>query len=582
MGYKGKVKLSPTALLVLKRRYLKKDFAGNPIETPEELFLRVARNVAQPEALYGEDPEKAEEAFFEILAGLEFLPNTPALMNAGRDLQQLAACYVLPVEDSIEGIFESVKLAAIVHQSGGGTGFSFSRLRPRNDIVSSSGGPASGPVSFIRIFNESTEVINQGGFRRGANMAILHIQHPDILEFVHSKSKQGVLTNFNISVGTTDAFMKAVENDEEYELINPRTGRPVRRLRAREVFNEIVEEAWKTGEPGMIFLDAINRANPTPELGMIESTNPCGEQPLLPYESCVLGSVNLNKMLIEEDGKPRINWQRLAEVVRRAVHFLDNVIDANRYPAPQIEALTKGNRRIGLGLMGFADILIKMGIRYNSEEALKLAEEIMSFFSNEVNQASIELAKTRGVFPNFSRSIYNRLGGPRYRNVSRTTIAPTGSISIIAHCSSGIEPIFAFVFTRHILDNTRIPQVYEPFVEVAKKMGFYSEELMERVSREGSIQNIPGVPEEIKRVFVTARDIPAEWHVRMQAAFQKYTDNAVSKTINFSVNAPREEVERAYLLAYKLGCKGITVYRDTTRISQALALECECEVSVVD
>lgn len=332
----------------------------------------------------------------------------------------------------------------------------------------------------------------------------------------------------------------------------------------------------------MIFLDAINRANPTPELGMIESTNPCGEQPLLPYESCVLGSVNLNKMLIEEDGKPRINWQRLAEVVRRAVHFLDNVIDANRYPAPQIEALTKGNRRIGLGLMGFADILIKMGIRYNSEEALKLAEEIMSFFSNEVNQASIELAKTRGVFPNFSRSIYNRLGGPRYRNVSRTTIAPTGSISIIAHCSSGIEPIFAFVFTRHILDNTRIPQVYEPFVEVAKKMGFYSEELMERVSREGSIQNIPGVPEEIKRVFVTARDIPAEWHVRMQAAFQKYTDNAVSKTINFSVNAPREEVERAYLLAYKLGCKGITVYRDTTRISQALALECECEVSVVD
>lgn len=581
MGHKDRLILSPNALLVLRRRYLRKDLAGNPIETPEELFRRVARNVAQPDALYGENPAKAEETFFEMMSGLEFLPNSPTLMNAGRELQQLSACFVLPVEDSIEGIFESIKQAAIIHQSGGGTGFSFSRLRPKNDIVSTSGGPASGPVSFIRIFNESTEVVNQGGFRRGANMAVLHVQHPDILDFIHSKSKQGVLTNFNISVGVTDAFMKAVEEDEEYELINPRTGRPVRRLRAREVFQEIVEEAWKTGEPGMLFLDTINATNPLLEFGRIDSTNPCGEQPLLPYESCVLGSVNLNKVIIEDD-KPRIDWQKLGELIRHSVHFLDNVIDANRYPLPQIEAMTKGNRRIGLGLMGFADMLIKLGIPYNSEDALKLSEDLMSFFSREANQASIELAKTRGTFPNFALSAYNKPGGARYRNVSRTTIAPTGSISIIANCSSGIEPVFAFAYTRQILDNSRVPEIYMPFVERAKKEGFYSEELMKRVSREGSIQNIPGIPAEVKRVFLTARDIPAEWHVRIQAAFQKYTDNAVSKTINFSASSSKEEVEKAYLLAYKLGCKGITVYRDTTRISQALALECECEVGVTD
>ncbi len=575
------IKLSPTALLILRRRYLKKDLAGNPIETPEELFRRVARNVAQPDAIHKEDPKRAEEDFFEILASLEFMPNSPCLMNAGRELQQLAACFVLPVEDSLEGIFESVKQAALIHQSGGGTGFSFSRLRPKNDIVSTSGGPASGPVSFIRIFNESTEVINQGGFRRGANMAVLHIQHPDILEFIHAKNKQGILTNFNISVGVTDAFMKAVENDEEYELISPRTGRPIRTLRARQVFKEIVEEAWKTGEPGMLFLDTINKANPTPELGRIESTNPCGEQPLLPYESCVLGSVNLGKMVIEGD-KPGINWERLREVVRCGVHFLDNVIDVNRYPIPHIERMTKGNRKIGLGVMGFADLLIQMGIPYNSEEALKLAEEIMSFFSKEANEASIELARTRGTFPYFQMSVFNKPGGPRYRNACRTTVAPTGSISIIADSSSGIEPIFSFAYVRQILDNTRIPQVYEPFVDRAKRAGFYSEDLMERILREGSIKNIPGIPEEVKRVFVTARDVSAEWHVRMQAAFQKYTDSAVSKTINFSSSSPKEEVENAYLLAYKLGCKGITVYRDTTRISQALALECECEVGVVD
>lgn len=572
--------ITPTSLLVLKKRYLKRDKAGHPIETPEEMFRRVASNVAKAELLYGGDPREAEESFYEAMSSLEFLPNSPTLMNAGRELQQLAACFVLPVEDSVAGIFESVKQAAIIHQSGGGTGFAFSRLRPKNDIVSTSGGPASGPVSFIRIFNESTEVINQGGFRRGANMAVLHVQHPDILEFIHSKSHQGVLTNFNISVGVTDAFMKAVEEDGEYELINPRTGKAVKRLKAREVFSQIVEEAWKTGEPGMLFLDTINATNPTPALGVIESTNPCGEQPLLPYESCVLGSVSLSRMLLE-DGSPRVDWKRLGEVIRLGVHFLDNVVDMNKYPLPQIEEITKGNRKIGLGIMGFADMLIKLAIPYSSQEALKMAEGLMAFFSREANNASIELAKKKGVFPNFSRSTYSP-GGPQYRNASRTTIAPTGTISIIAGCSSGIEPLFAFSYTRNILDETRIPEVYTLFVETAKREGFYSEELMEQVSREGSIQAVPSIPERVKRVFVTARDIPAEWHVRMQAAFQKYTDNAVSKTINFSANTSKEEVEKTYLLAYKTGCKGITIYRDRSRISQALALECECEVETID
>lgn len=575
------IQLSPTGLLVLQKRYLRKDGHGRCIESPGEMFRRVAHNVARADALYGIDPAVAEEAFYEMMASLEFLPNSPTLMNAGRELQQLAACFVLPVEDSIEHIFEMVKYSAIIHQSGGGTGFSFSRLRPKSDIVSTSGGPASGPVSFIRIFNEATEVINQGGFRRGANMAVLHVQHPDILEFISCKSRQGVLTNFNISVGVTDAFMRAVERDEEYELINPRTGKVVKRLRAREVFDKLVEEAWKTGEPGILFLDTINAANPTPQVGVIEGTNPCGEQPLLPYESCVLGSINLSRMLRNGE-KPGIDWDRLREVIRQGVHFLDNVIDVNRYPLSQIEEITRGNRKIGLGIMGFADLLIKLGIPYNSEEALGMAEELMRFFSNEANVASIELAEQRGVFPNFPGSVYDRPGGPRYRNASRTTIAPTGTISIIAGCSSGIEPIFAFSFGRRILGETFIPEVHDFFIETAHREGFYSDKLMEEISKEGSIQSIPYIPERIKRVFVTARDISAEWHVRMQAAFQKYTDNAVSKTINFSSNTSKEDVERTYMLAYRSGCKGITVYRDRSRISQALALECECEAAIVD
>ncbi|MEE9199972.1 MAG: adenosylcobalamin-dependent ribonucleoside-diphosphate reductase, partial [Candidatus Brocadiales bacterium] len=493
----------------------------------------------------------------------------------------LAACFVLPVKDSIEHIFDMVKYSALIHQSGGGTGFSFSRLRPKDDIVSTSGGPASGPVSFIRIFNEATEVINQGGFRRGANMAVLHVTHPDILEFIDCKNRQGVLTNFNVSVGVTNAFMEAVEGDGEYGLINPRTEKTVKRLKAREVFGRLVEEAWRTGEPGILFLDTINAANPTPKLGVIEGTNPCGEQPLLPYESCVLGSVNLSRML-KEDKRPVVDWDRLREVVRQGVYFLDNVIDVNKYPLKQVEEITRGNRKIGLGIMGFADMLVKMGVPYDTEEALGVAEELMKFVSGEANAASEERAKTRGVFPNFPGSVYDRPGGPRYRNVSRTTIAPTGTISIIAGCSSGIEPIFAFSFGRRILGDTFIPEVYDLFIETAHREGFFSDGMMEEVSREGSIRSISYIPEAVRRVFLTAHDIPAEWHVRMQAVFQKYTDNAVSKTINFSSSTTKEEVEKTFMLAYRSGCKGITIYRDKSRISQALALECECETATID
>ncbi len=582
MGKKSKkVQLSPTGLLILKKRYLRRDEQGRCAESPEEMFTRVARNVAGANALYGEDTRDAENTFYDMMAGLEFLPNSPTLMNAGRRLQQLAACFVLPVKDSIEHIFDMVKYSALIHQSGGGTGFSFSRLRPKDDIVSTSGGPASGPVSFIRIFNEATEVINQGGFRRGANMAVLHVTHPDILEFIDCKNRQGVLTNFNVSVGVTEAFMEAVEGDGEYGLINPRTGKMVKRLKAREVFGRLVEEAWRTGEPGILFLDTINAANPTPKLGAIEGTNPCGEQPLLPYESCVLGSVNLSRML-KGDKRPVVDWDRLREVVRQGVCFLDNVIDVNKYPLKQVGEITRGNRKIGLGIMGFADMLVKMGVPYDTEEALGVAEELMKFVSGEANAASEERAKTRGVFPNFPGSVYDRPGGPRYRNVSRTTIAPTGTISIIAGCSSGIEPIFAFSFGRRILGDTFIPEVYDLFIETAHREGFFSDGMMEEVSKEGSIQSISYIPEAVRRVFLTAHDIPAEWHVRMQAAFQKYTDNAVSKTINFSSNTTKEEVEKTFMLAYRSGCKGITIYRDKSRISQALALECECETATID
>ncbi|MDO8092578.1 MAG: adenosylcobalamin-dependent ribonucleoside-diphosphate reductase [Candidatus Brocadiales bacterium] len=587
---KNHIILTPNARLVLERRYLKKNTSGEVIESPEDLFRRVARNIAQADALYDKnaDIKAVEEKFYKLLSNLEFLPNSPALMNAGREMQQLAACFVLPVEDSIEQIFETIKQATLIHKSGGGTGFPFSKIRPKNDLVSTSGGRASGPISFMKVFNEATEAINQGGFRRGANMAVLRVDHPDILEFINAKRKEGVLINFNISVGVTDAFMKAVEEDGQYELINPNTGKPVKKISTREVFDQIVDSAWDNGEPGLLFLDRINAANPTPALGQIEGTNPCGEQPLLPYESCVLGSINLSKMVKIPLNPPlqkgdirgiyEVDWEKLADTIEVGVHFLDNLIDMNKFPLPQIERITKGNRKVGLGVMGFADMLIRLGIPYDSEEAISVAEKLMKFFAERANQASIELARKRGVFPNFEKSIYNKAGCPRYRNATRTTVAPAGTISIIAGCSSGIEPLYAVSYVRHILDNSSLPETHPLFEEIAKKKGFYSEALIDEISRNGgTIQGLNTIPDEIKRLFVIARDIPAEWHVKIQSAFQKYVDSAVSKTVNFSRSTSKDDVRRVFLLAYNSGCKGVTVYRDMSRISQALSSECVCQ-----
>lgn len=584
------IALTPNARLVLERRYLKKNTSGEVIESLEDLFRRVARNIAQADALYDRDADikAVEDKFYNILSNLEFLPNSPTLMNAGREMQQLAACFVLPVEDSIEQIFETIKQATLIHKSGGGTGFSFSKIRPKNDLVSTSGGRASGPISFMKVFNEATEAINQGGFRRGANMAVLRVDHPDILEFINAKRKEGVLINFNISVGITDAFMKAFEEDGLYPLINPNTGKIVKNISAREVFDQIVDSAWDNGEPGLLFLDRVNAANPTPALGEIEGTNPCGEQPLLPFESCVLGSINLSKMVASKNGKFEVDWEKLADAIEAGVHFLDNLIDINKFPLPQTEKITKGNRKIGLGVMGFADMLIRMGIPYASEDAICVAERLMKFFSECANRASVELARKRGVFPNFEKSIYNtphpspppqggREGWGRYRNATRTTIAPAGTISIIAGCSSGIEPLYGVSYVRRILENSALPEVHPLFEEIAKREGFYSEALIQETSQNGTIQRIDGIPEEIKRLFITARDVSAEWHVKIQAVFQKYVDNAVSKTVNFSKSSSKDDVRKVFLLAYNSGCKGVTVYRDKSRISQALSLECICQ-----
>jgi ribonucleoside-diphosphate reductase alpha chain len=556
MPYTLAMELSANALKVLQARYLLKDEDGKVVETPAGMFGRIARTVAASEKPYGGDAAFWEERFHALLSSLKFLPNSPTLMNAGKSAGQLAACFVLPVEDSMQGIFDTLKNAALILQTGGGTGFSFSRLRPRADIVRSTGGIASGPVSFMKIYNTATDIIKQGGARRGANMGILRVDHPDILEFIRVKRDLQELANFNISVAVTDAFMEALQGDREYELVNPRSGRVVGSLRAQEVFAEIVASAWETGDPGLIFIDRINRANPTPLMGTFESTNPCGEQPLLPYEACVLGSVNVARYVIEQG----IDYPALGEDIRTAVRFLDDTIDANSYPLPAIELMHKGNRKIGLGVMGWADLLLRLGLPYNHPESFALARSLMRFVRDSARDASAELAVQRGVFPNFFGSIYDAHGMPRLRNATTTTIAPTGTLATIADCSSGIEPLFALAYRRLVLD-TELTEINAHFVAVARERGFYSDGLMDEVMKRGNVRGMAGVPADIRRLFRTALEIPAADHIEMQAAFQEYTDNAVSKTVNLPARATREEVARAYLLAYDKGVKGITVFR---------------------
>lgn len=568
--------LSENAVKVLERRYLARDENGNLLEEPDEMFRRVAKAIASAdkENVSSGELKEIETKFYEMMVNLEFLPNSPTLMNAGRPLGQLSACFVLPVEDSMEGIFDSIKNAALIHKSGGGTGFSFSKIRPRGSAVKSTGGIASGPVSFMKVFNSATEAVKQGGTRRGANMGIIRVDHPDIIDFITCKKENKDITNFNISVGITEEFMKAVESDSEYHLYEPHLQKSTGKLNAREVYELIVDMAWKNGEPGIIFLDRLNKDNVTPEIGKIESTNPCGEQPLLPYEACNLGSINLNNMLKETEKRYEIDYDKLSLTVKNAVHFLDNVIDVNKYPLSQIEKMTKGTRKIGLGVMGWADMLYKLGIPYNSDTALELAEKVMHFISEESKKASIEIAEKKGHFSYFEKSIYKDLG-INMRNATTTTIAPTGTISIIAGTSSGIEPAFAISYIRNVMDNDELLEVNPIFSETAEKEGFYSEDLMRRIAEKGSIKDFPEIPQDVKDIFITAHDISPEWHVKMQAAFQKYTDNAVSKTVNLPREATREDVKDVYDLAYRTCCKGVTIYRDGSRDVQVLNIDRE-------
>jgi len=577
LGLKDDLKLPINTIEVLKRRYLLKDENRRIVETPSELFRRVAHHVAQAEANYDSDlsVDDIEDRFYRMMRNREFMPNSPTLMNAGTRLGQLSACFVLPVEDSVEGIFNSLADMAHIHQTGGGTGFSFSRLRPRGDIVGSTKGRASGPISFMSIFDKATEVIVQGGRRRGANMGVLRVDHPDVVSFIEAKVGSDAFRNFNLSVGVTDKFMRAIADNRSFDLVNPRTGKPLRQIGARSLFDLIVNAAWRTGDPGLIFIDEINRRNPTPQVGRIEATNPCGEVPLLPYESCILASINLDLMTKGagdgEIGSAIVDWDKLRDTIHWGVRFLDDVIDANNYPLESIRSATLGNRKVGLGVMGFADLLIRLGVPYDAPDAVAFAAKLMRFVHKESLAASQSLAQQRGRFPNFDKSIY--VGGDRkLRNATVNTIAPTGTISIIAGCSSGIEPLFAVSFVRNVLSGTRLFETNPLFEKVAKDRGFHSRDLLAEVARHPSLAPIKGIPDDVKRLFVTAFDVSPRQHLEIQAAFQKYTDNAVSKTINLPADATVEDVRETYLEAHRLKCKGITIYRYGSKSGQVLSV----------
>ena len=562
--------ISENARAVLERRYLIRDEHGEAVETVDELFHRVADAVAAADVRFDPQADVADTArsFYRMMTELDFLPNSPTLMNAGRPLGQLSACFVLPVADSMEDIFDAIKNAALIHKSGGGTGFSFSRLRAKGSTVNSTGGVASGPISFMKVFNAATEAVKQGGTRRGANMGILRVDHPDILEFITCKNDTKEITNFNISVGLTESFMEAVESDGSYELVDPASRRVTGRLNAREVFEAIVRSAWQTGEPGILFLDRLNKDNPCPGQGEIESTNPCGEQPLLPYEACNLGSINLVRHLRRTGTGYALDRAKLEQTIRTAVHFLDNVIEVNQYPLPEIDAMTKKTRKIGLGVMGFADMLLYLGIPYDSDEGVAMASQVMELVQTIGHQESQRLAQVRGPFPLFAESVY-RDGAP-LRNATVTTIAPTGTLSIIAGVSSGVEPVFAYAYYRNVMDNTHLIETNQILRDKLTELGLYSDELMRQIIEHGSLAHVEGIPEAVKRVFVCAHDVSPIWHVKMQAAFQQFTDNAVSKTVNFPNSATQEEVAEVYRLAYELGCKGTTIYRDGSRDEQVL------------
>lgn len=598
--------LSENSIKVLEKRYLKRDKDGNCVETPADMFRRVASSIAQADLQYGKSQSEADsltQKFYEAITNRYFMPNSPTLMNAGRELGQLSACFVLPVEDSLEGIFESVKNQALIHKSGGGTGFSFSRLRPKNDVVRSTMGVSSGPVSFMEVFNAATEAVKQGGTRRGANMGILRVDHPDIIEFIGCKSDNNKLNNFNISVAITDKFMEALKNGEDYDLYHPKTKKSVGRLSAKAIFDLIVDGAWRNGEPGIVFIDKMNADNPTPQIGEIESTNPCGEVPLLAYEACNLGSINLGLMLKQSDkgiNGLQVDWDKLKEITKLSIHFLDNVITVNNYPLPVIAEMVQNNRKIGLGVMGWADMLMSLGLSYNSKEGTDLAYEVMEFIDYHSKVESLELAKLRGAFNNFKGSVYesgdflaskytgksaglisdddwknldSQIKEFGIRNATTTCIAPTGTISMIASASGGVEPLFGLVFFRNVMDGTEMLEINPIFKKYAEDKGFYSEELMKEIAKDGSVAHVAGISNEVKHIFATAHDVTPEWHVRMQAAFQLHTDNAVSKTVNFEETATREDIEKAYILAFENNLKGITVYRNNSRTFQPMNLD---------